>query len=631
MLGLVLRLAHLATIHTSPFFTHLGLDPLAYDEWGRRIAGGEWLGHRIFYQDPLYPYFLGVIYAAAGHGYVLVVAIQCLLGSLEAPLIFDATRRWLGRPAALVAGLMAALYAPSIYCQGLILKTWLGAFLVTLALWLLSMALARCGARGVWTASGVVLALACLVRGNILLFLPVLVAWILLDPSALRGPGTESPQGAARPWRDPAAWRAAGALLAGAALVLGITATRNRVVGGEWVLTTSQGGQNFYIGNNPGNANGRYDPLPFVGANPKYEEKGFAEEAARRTGRTLRPTEVSRYWFGESLRWMRQRPGDWLRLTWLKLRNYWGAYEVPDNLDYYLYRRDAPVLRLPLLTFGLVVPLGLTGVALAWRRPGWPRLLLLFAAVYAASVILFFVFSRYRLPMLPALFPFAGHAVAEGARRARVALANRRQAGGVLRAAAAFLLLFAFVNLPVAAPASYWSYRLAEQLGLPRHLESTAAGHYNLGLSYAAQAEEAGDPERLLRLAVEEFRAALREDPRYAKPYAELGKVLARLGENAAALEVYAMVVRLEPDRPRPFHVMGILHRRLGDLPAAAAAFRRALELDPSRVDSATDLGEVLLAQGRRAEAAAAFRQALTAAPGHPPAVQGLAAAEGGP
>jgi cytochrome c-type biogenesis protein CcmH/NrfG len=658
-LGLFLRLAHFLTILDSPYFPHVGLDPLAYDHWGMRIAAGDWLGERIFYQDPLYPYFLGLVYWLAGHQHKIVIVLQCALGALISPLVYDATRRWFGAAEAAASGLLAAVYLPAVYYEGLILKTWLGAFLVAAGLWTLAHALSFPARwRPWWAASGLFLGLACLVRGNVLLFLPLLAVWVALDhsvatprpstggpaASASPPPSPPSPPRTARPWTRLAdrltrrsvggrrlRWQAVASLLLGAAVVLGATAARNRYVGGEWVLTTSQGGQNFHIGNNPANRNGRYDPLPFVGANPKHEERGFAAEARRRTGREMSPTEISRYWFAESFRWMRQRPGDWLRLVWLKFRNFWGAYEVPDNLDYYLYRREAPVLRLPLAGFGLVAPLALLGAALAWRRPAWPRALLIFALVYSSSVVLFFVFSRYRLPMMPAIFPFAGYGLMELARRLR---AWRRKAGAArpaLVAASLTLALAAFVNLPVHAPVAHWTYRAAERLGLPRVAESTSIGHYNLGLAFAARAEADDDPDELRRAAAEQFREALRQEPGKAKPYAELGKVLARLEENRAAIEAYQVVIRLEPHRPRPHHVLGILHRREGDLPAAEAAFRRALQLDPTRLDSATDLGEVLLAQGRRQEAATAFRLALRLAPDHQPARQGLAAAEGRP
>ena len=47
-------------------------DAHGYDEWARRIAGGDWIGSEVFYQAPLYPYFLGVIYAIAGRDLLIV-------------------------------------------------------------------------------------------------------------------------------------------------------------------------------------------------------------------------------------------------------------------------------------------------------------------------------------------------------------------------------------------------------------------------------------------------------------------------------------------------------------------------------------------------------------------------------
>ena len=108
-------------------------------------------------------------------------------------------------------------------------------------------------------------------------------------------------------------------MLIGSGVVLALSAGHNVVGSGEWVLTTSNAGQNFYIGNNALNLKGQYTRLPFVDPNPKYEERGFAREAHRRTGVELTPTEVSRYWFGQGLDWIRANPGDWLVLTGKKV------------------------------------------------------------------------------------------------------------------------------------------------------------------------------------------------------------------------------------------------------------------------------------------------------------------------
>ncbi len=407
----------------------------------------------------------------------------------------------------------------------------------------------------------------------------------------------------------------------GVALVLFPTALRNRVVGGAWVLTTAQGGQNFYIGNNPANRNGRYDPLPFVGANPKYEEKGFTAEAQRRTGRPMHATEISRYWFQQSFQWMARDPGGWLSLTWLKFRTYWGAFEVPDNLDYTLYRRQAPVLRLPLAGFGLVVPLALLGAGLCLRRNDWTTGLLILIAVYSTAVVLFFVFSRYRLAMLPAMFPLAGLAVVEiGRRWPRTGRIAPRPWGPLL----ALALLFAVVNLPVHAHPDSLRYRFAATLHLPRQAESSSTGHYNLGLAFAQYAEEGDQRDVMLQQAVRQFQQAIDEDATRPEPWAEMGKALARLGEDRRAITAYERVIQMDPGKARPLHVLGILHGRNGDLSQAAEMYRRALQLNPQRLDSALALGDTLLGLNRRREAAEAFRHALQLAPDHSGAQAGL-------
>ena len=73
-----MRLVHVWQMRRSPFFTVLMGDSRGYDEWARRIAGGEWIGRDVFYQAPLYPYMLGVIYAIAGRHLLLVRLVQAV-------------------------------------------------------------------------------------------------------------------------------------------------------------------------------------------------------------------------------------------------------------------------------------------------------------------------------------------------------------------------------------------------------------------------------------------------------------------------------------------------------------------------------------------------------------------------
>jgi 4-amino-4-deoxy-L-arabinose transferase-like glycosyltransferase len=151
--ALLVRLVHVWQIHRAPFFSLLMGDSHGYDEWARRISAGDWFGHEVFYQAPLYPYLLGVIYAIAGRHLLLVRIVQAIIGSASCSLLALAAARLFsrravlrhaqdgpepGRRAGIAAGLMLALYAPAIFFDGLLQKSVLDVFFVCLALWLMS-------------------------------------------------------------------------------------------------------------------------------------------------------------------------------------------------------------------------------------------------------------------------------------------------------------------------------------------------------------------------------------------------------------------------------------------------------------------------------------------------------------
>ncbi len=570
--ALALRLIHLATVRHSPFFTRLWLDLAFFDEWARGIAAGNWLGSGLFYQDPLYPYFLGTLYAVFGHKPTLAVTFQLVLGALVPVMVFDAVRRSIGKAEAWVAGLLAALYVPSIFYEGLVLKSWMDTFLAAAALACLALAIERRSGTA-WAGTGLVFGIACLCRGNLILVLPALALWIWLDPSSL-------PRR-----RRQDRLRAAVAFVAGAGLILGAVALRNRAVSGEWVLTTAQAGQNFYLGNHPWNLRGECDPPPFLRTNPKYEEADFTAEAKRRSGREMTATERSRFWFREGVAWIRSNPDRWLHLTWLKLRNFWGAYEIPDNIDLYVYREYAPVLRAPLADYGMVAPLALLGAAFSWRRPGWVRALLVFMGVYMTAVVLFFVLSRYRLTVLPAMFALAGTGAVEGWRRYRIAFLGpkgQRRRKPFVVATLLWLAFACFVSLPVRLPPDDPAFKLAKTFHLPTREEKGTMEHFNLGVIYAKEGN--------LPAAEEQLGRAAEIAPGEPKVQLELGKVLARSGKTAEAIGAYRRAAALQPGNATTFHVLGILYKRAGDLPDAQQAFQHALALDPRRKDTAHEL-----------------------------------------
>ncbi len=535
-LAVGLRVAHVLALRSTPWFLHLVVDPEFYDAWAQRIAAGDWLGERPFYMDPLYPYVLAAVYRVAGRDLLLVRLLQVGLSAVACVCVAVLGRRVGGRAVGLVAALGFALYLPEIFYVGEIDKTCLSICLTALAL-----AFGSGRSPGARLGAGIALGLAILTRANLILMAPLAAAVVLLDREERH----------ARVGGVPRAAVGAVLLVLGVVAVLAPVAWRNHRVGGEWVLTTAQAGQNFYTGNNPTNPYGAYGEVPFVRPNPHFEEEDFRRVAEQRAGRALTASEVSRFWFGETVQHMRAQPAFALRAMARKLALFWNDFEISDNQDQYLLARDSWVLALPLLGFGGLAALAALGAVVGVRARRPVRLLVAGVGVYCVSVVAFFIFSRYRIHVVPALLPLAGVGVVELAQRVR-ARAWARVAAATAVVVGAGLLTFQTIGLFSA------DHELVVDLRL-RHLGDVhfAAGNHDRAIAVFQEAVTRC-PQRcplalrdLLvaylqsgKLADGEayFRGFTRAHPQVADGWRYLARVLVAAGkpEEAAEAEAHA-------------------------------------------------------------------------------------------
>ena len=173
----LLRLSYLFQIDSIPLFSHLAGDGRTYDEWGQRIAAGDWLGKGVFYQAPLYPYFLGILQAILWHNLWLIRLLQITLGAISCAWVFLVGRKLFSREAGIASGLILACYAPAIFFDALIEKTILDLFLLSVLLLLLSRTIEGQN-WSLWLAIGAILGLLGL-SGEMSLFLVLIVGlWI---------------------------------------------------------------------------------------------------------------------------------------------------------------------------------------------------------------------------------------------------------------------------------------------------------------------------------------------------------------------------------------------------------------------------------------------------------------------
>src|SRR5262249_47889041 len=107
--------------------------------------------------------------------------------------------------------------------------------------------------------------------------------------------------------------RVAAIATAGVVVALAPVVVRNVVVSRQFALVSSQGGLNFYIGNNPA-ATGQYHAVPGVRANIEGQSEDTRAVAEKAVGRALTDAQVSSYFTRLALDWMRANPGAALTL-----------------------------------------------------------------------------------------------------------------------------------------------------------------------------------------------------------------------------------------------------------------------------------------------------------------------------
>lgn len=609
-----LRLIYLFQIQSIPLFYSLAGDARAYDEWGQRLAAGDWLGREVFYQAPLYPYFLGFLQFLLGHNLWQIRLLQITLGALSCALIFVVGRSLFSRQAGIAAGLVLSCYAPAIFFDGLIEKSILDLSLLSVLLLLLSRKMElQLWTR--WLAIGAVVGLLALSRENALILALVVPVWIGF-------------QFTAEPAMNRLRWT--GLFCVGLLLILLPVGLRNLTVGGEFRLTTSQFGANFFIGNNS-SADGTYDSVRKLIREPHFEGQDARRLAERALGRSLTPGEVSGYWSRQAWNYIGSRLGEWLGLLGKKWLMVWNAREVEDSDDFYIYQQWSWLLWIFgwINHFGILAPLAVVGLWVTRNR--WRQLWLFYAMTLslALSVAIFYVFGRYRFPVVPFLALFAGAGLI-----GLTTLCNKRAYRPLVATVGVFLASALYVNWPIygirgpgaggynnLSNAFFKQGKVGEAVQMAlRAIElrpDYGVAHFNLGNLYARQSK--------LDLAQHHLEEAVRLYPNYAPARSNLGQLLVERGNLAAGIQQFRKAIELNPALSEPHFNLGLALVKQDQIVEALSPFEEAVRLAPDSAEAHYYLGNVYAVLSQYDEAAKYFSEAVRIRRGFAEAHQSLA------
>ena len=407
LLAALVRVLYVLALRDHPRFDAPVMDPGYHLAWARSLLEGEEFRAGPFFRAPLYPVALAAMLKVSGGSLLGVRLIQALLGALTAALTYRLGARVAGEGSGRIAGVLAALswtlvaFDAELLIPVLLLPILLVALELTVVWRERAAAAAESSAESSIGGSapssrlsrvplglfvGLAFGLAAVTRPNVLLFMPLLFL------------------GAATWHRrvQPAIWLTLGTVLP----ILPVTV--HNALEGDVSLIATQGGVNFWIGNNP-SSDGSTAIVP--GTRDGWWEGYFdaIAQAEAEEGRTLKATEVSRHYRGKATDWMFSEPGAALRQLAWKARLFVANVELANNKDMrFLAFRTMPALRFSPMRWGLLLSLGSVGLALLClgqsqsRRRG-AAVLAGFGTVYALSIVLFFVNARFRLPLVPIL------------------------------------------------------------------------------------------------------------------------------------------------------------------------------------------------------------------------------------
>lgn len=548
-IAFLVRVIFILEIQDTFFLTYLTDDAKIYNDWAMSmIKSGAWTMDSPFFMAPAYPYFLRIVYGIFGHSIFLVQIFQAFANVLTLVFTYLAIRNFAGKNTAFVGTIVGAFYLNYIFYSGIILSETLQVLVYSVILYYLTFP-EKDERKYYYLELGFLVALAAWFRGNVLLFAGFLTLYFLYR-------ATKNAQLKNRLFRQ------LGFFYAGLIIVIAPLTLHNVLAGGDFVLLTSNGGINFYIGNNEKAVGVFVTPSEF----DYYEDMAGHKYAQKILNKKLSPSEASSYWYGRGLDFIKQNPGKYFLLELKKLMLFFGEDEEPQssgiNPDYYA-ENYSKILNLPLFGFFFLFVFSIPGIFFAIKQKKDATLITLFSVSFVVASILFFVNGRFRMAITPFMILFAAYGIVE------IFEVIKKGELKLLKTPAIILLGFVIVYYFVIDRPVFKPYDALLSMGNKEYEEGNyekAIEHFkkslfyrdfyltyvNLGNSYAQLKD--------FKNAVAAYNLAINRKPDYYLAHFNLGFAYTQMNNWDKAIEEYKIALRYKPDFAEVYRNIGIVY-----------------------------------------------------------------------
>jgi 4-amino-4-deoxy-L-arabinose transferase-like glycosyltransferase len=310
--------------------------------------------------------YLAFIYKIFGYVPLVARFVTAILSTVIVGLLYLLTKRLFNYKVALLAALIAALYAYLIF-YGVTLVTETPFILSIIVAITLAYDLAEKPNLWKWIGLGMALAISVLFRMAVVFYIPFLLGWVYFQGKM----------------------RASYLLIPATMIVLAVLpiTIRNYQLWDRFLLLESQFGHVFWNGNHP-DSQGNFHPFRTYPIPTEVLESG-------------NDAEITNQLFRMGVDNIVNDPNLFLKLTITRLREYFKFWPTSDSTLY------ANLLRV--ISFGIMWPFALAGLILS--RHKWRSLfpIYLFMLIHTGVYAISWTMIRYRIPLDALLIIFAAY------------------------------------------------------------------------------------------------------------------------------------------------------------------------------------------------------------------------------
>jgi len=543
----LLRVIYWISVADEPWFQTPGMDPEFYYNWASSIIAGYGAAFIPFPRAPLYSYILAGILKFLGSWWLLPRLFNLVCDLTTIWVVWSLACQLAGKRAGLIAALLFGFCGMAIYQSGELLMTSLETALAAVYLLFLVRTI---NSNRTWDAVviGIAMALFALCRPNALLLIlttPLILLFV----------------------RRKQNWD--GLRTALTALIVSLTCLTpvtylNFVATGRLIPVATQGGVNFFIGNARG-ANGWASSLPGVGAD--WVDSDASRLAELSAGQKLDAYAQSQQLWKMGIAEIKSAPTEWLGLMVRKTMLLLNMREIGNNRSLTLPIEAAPFLRiLFLISLGGLFPLAIVGFIHSRKNHPFTIGIVSFVGIFGGSLLLFFISSRYRMPLIPAITILAGIGAVELYRQRSSALRIR-------------LLIPICAGLIVSIPP--WA---------GSKFDSPAQGYFAAGNALLKQNRHSE--------AIRYYSRTASLEPEYPKLHLNTGVALMSSGDTARAIVEFQSELSHYPNHGEARNNLAVIAEKKGDLQLARQLYLEASQMSTGLTEATDNLLRITLRIG---------------------------------